>query len=392
MHKQWADMFAGTLQRRKGDHLYRSLKIIDSIEGSRIITGDSLLINFASNDYLGLTRDRRLHEAGIEASERFGSGSGASRLISGTSRLFTDFEEAVAEWLGREKVLFFNSGYHANMGLLAALSDRSTTIYCDRLNHASIYDGIALSRGAMARYGHADIQSLKSIAGKTNLKGKGICVSDAVFSMDGDRAPVVELANAAKELELLTILDEAHSIGVFGSRGSGLVQQEGCSDTIDIVMGTLGKSFGLFGAFVAAEGDVIDYLVNTCRTFIYTTAVPPYIIGAAKKALEIIQDEGRGAALLDRAEQFRKELQSRGIDTGGSASQIIPILTGTNERALALQEWYRENGIFAPAIRPPTVPEGSSRVRISLSWMHSKEEIEKLLECTFSWFKKQGEL
>ncbi|MBN2736232.1 MAG: 8-amino-7-oxononanoate synthase [Spirochaetales bacterium] len=379
MNFDWQDFFLKDKNKKQAEFQFRELKVLEENKGREIVYEGKKLINFASNDYLGLCHNQEMIEAGNEAARKWGAGSGASRLVSGTIELTREVEEGFARLVNKEEALLFNSGYSANTGILAALSDRDTFIFTDRLNHASIYDGLGLCRGQMRRYPHNDMPALKNLLEQNSSASKKIIITDSLFSMDGDKARLEELADIKEHYGALLIVDEAHSMGVFGPWGSGLVRELGLEKRVDVIIGTLGKAFGVFGAFIASSLGLKEYLVNHSRPFIFTTALPPFVLGALKKATEIIACDKRGIKLLEQAKMVREMLNQIGINTGGSESQIIPMIIGDNARAIGLMEKLLSQGYFAPAIRPPTVPLGTSRVRLSLSAFHRPGDLEGLI-------------
>jgi 8-amino-7-oxononanoate synthase len=385
----WHDVMQHHLVLKKRDSSYRTLLPIEENRERTIVYEGQELLNFASNDYLGLCHDARLVAAGCREAQRWGAGSGASRLVTGTTRATVEFEERLASWHGRERALLFNSGYHANIGVLAALASRDTVVFTDKLNHASIYDGIVLSRCVMKRYRHGDAADLESQLEKSGA-GRKIIITDAVFSMEGDLAPLMEIARLAKQHGALLIVDEAHSVGLFGPEGQGLAASLGLGDEVDIIMGTLGKSFGGCGAYIAARTEIVEYLINHARSFIFTTALPPFVIGALHAALDIIMNEKRGDQLLRRAANFLKSLQHLALDTGLSSTQIIPLIVKENGAALELMDFLRKNGVYAPAIRPPTVPQGQARIRLSLSYSHTERDLKRLHNLLEQWQIRSG--
>lgn len=390
MNKAWEDFIDQDLEERKKTNSFRSLRSIRATCGREIDLDGRKLINFASNDYLGLANDERVIEAGYSYAKRWGAGSGASRLISGTTDPVIETERRLAEWTLAGKALLFNSGYQANVGVITALADKNTVIFNDKLNHASIYDGIAMSNAKMVRYKHADAVSLEEVLEKHKDAPRKIIVTDTVFSMEGDIAPLKEIVELARKYGAMVIADEAHAFGVFGRYGRGLCITLGVQKEIDIGIGTLGKGFGVFGAFVLASGKVIDFLVNNSRSFIFTTALPPFVVGAVTEALEIIKSEPRGEFVLKKAEALRKRLMDAGVNIGRSESQIIPVITRSSEKAIHLMNHLHDNGFFCPAIRPPTVPPNSARVRLSVCYHHSEEDIERIASCIKKWMQDEG--
>ncbi len=364
--------------------------IIEETDGKFITINGKKLINFASNNYLALANDERLLEKGYKYAKEFGTGSGASRLISGTTKIFIDLEEKIAKWVKKEKALLFNSGYTANIGLLTAIADRETVIFTDKLNHASIYDGIIQSQAIMERYRHNDIEHLQSLLEKYKSYEKKIVITDAVFSMDGDIARLKEISDLKEKHDFLFIVDEAHSLGIFGEKGAGLVEKLNLTNKVDIIMGTLGKSVGVFGAFVASSKEIIQYLINFCRSFIFTTAFSPFIVGAIGQSIDIIFKENRGEKLLTKSKNLIENFKKEGINIGNTESQIIPVIVGENNLALELMNELRENNIFSPAIRPPTVQPKRARVRLSISYFHTDDDISKVFNIIKTWFKNRG--
>lgn len=378
MNKSWQARWESRLTKKRQDANLRFLRSVEKDEGGRIVFQGKEYLNFSSNDYLGLSKDPRLVESGYRLAQAWGSGTCSSRLISGNIQPMEALEKEFAAFLGSESALFFNSGYQANVGVISALADRETVIFSDRLNHASIIDGILLSRAVSERFEHASPDSLVEACEKYREAPHKILVTDAVFSMNGDLAPLADYVEIARRYNLLLIVDEAHSFGIFGKNGQGLASQLGLTPEIDVLIGTLGKALGVSGALAFGSNSLIDYLVNHCRPFIFTTASPAFVIGALMQALEIVRTEGRGQILLQRAQHFIKRLQEIGYSTLNSQSPIIPVLAGSNTQALDWMALLMERGIFAPAIRPPTVPAGTSRIRISLSYLHAAEDLERL--------------
>lgn len=341
--------------------------------------GPDGLIDVASNDYLGMRRRPALTEAAIAAVKTYGAGSGASRLLGGTTPLHAELERSLAAYTGRESALLFNSGYQLNTSLLPALATRGTRIYMDRLNHNSLYQGALASRAVVKRYQHADLGHLESLLiADAGTDMRRIIVSEAVFSMDGDIAPIDGLIALAEAHDAILVMDEAHSIGLFGEQGRGLCAGK---DRIDIVIGTFGKAFGTFGAFVACTADIRDYLVNACGGFIYTTALPPAVVGATLGALRILPYlKAERELVFEHARHLRVALMAKGIDTRGSQSPIVPAVIGSDTAALAASRKLAEAGFRAHAVRPPTVEEGTARLRFTLSAAHTREQISRLTD------------
>lgn len=385
MSKSWEIFLAAALQTKKENTSFRTLKTITHRNSGQIQENKQQMFNFGSNDYLGLAQDKRVIEAGIKAAQKWGAGSQSSRLLTGTLENTTNLEKRFANWVEKEAALLFNSGFTANIGLITALANKDTIIYSDRLNHASIYDGIMQSKAELRRYKHTAVTHLKELLEKDNESSKRkIIITEALFSMDGDIAPLAEISKLAKEYQALFIVDEAHSIGIFGKQGKGLVNSLGITTEVDILVCPLGKSFGAMGAFIAGNQKVIDFLINYSRPFIYSTALSPFLVGAIDRALSIIETENRGENLLKLAADFRRILNKQ-ISTKPSESQIIPIMVKTNEKALDLMAYLKNNNYYAPAVRPPTVPVNQARIRLSLCYFHPLSDLEKLAKLIFTW-------
>lgn len=389
MNDYWKSLLKQDLTKKKDDSLYRRLRIIGKSTGRTITLENKSLINFASNDYLGLLNNETVINSGIQAAQQWGAGSGASRLITGTSAYAHNIEQDFAAWIGKESALLYNSGYHANIGVLSALAGRDTIIYTDKLNHASIYDGIQLSRARMIRYNHNDMAHLAQLLKKHRDAPSKIIVADSVFSMEGDKADIKTIADLARTYGALTVIDEAHSFGIYGKNGAGLVAECDMMDHIDIVIGTFGKGFGSFGAIVLTSNLIREYLINNSRSFIFTTALPPFVLGAIAGAKSIIIKEQRGKTLYNRATKIINALSQAGINVHTADSQIIPVITGNNGDALSLMEYLKKEGYFSPAIRPPAVPADTARIRLSLSYAHTEEDINGLIHLLLKWHKKQ---
>lgn len=337
------------------------------------------LVNFSSNDYLGLANHPRLREAAHRAIDEFGVGSGASPLVSGHLRIHATAEQRFAEFAGLPRAILFGSGYAANLGILGAFGGRDAAIFSDELNHACLIDGARLSRGEVHRYGHCDLEAL-GVALAESKAAVRIVATDAVFSMDGDLAPLPQLLELCDRHDAWLVLDDAHGMGVVGATGRGTLEHFAiCSPRI-IYMATLGKALGGYGAFVAGDPGVIEWLVQRARTYIYSTGLPPMAAAAAIAALDlIIAEPSRVAALRSNINAFATELARAGLKATPSPTAIQPIVVGTADRALDAAACLQERGFLVPAIRPPTVPEGTSRLRVSLSAAHTREEIEALV-------------
>jgi len=351
--------------------------VLDSPQGARIVESGRALANFSSNDYLGLANHQRLRAAAIRAIEDYGVGAGASPLVSGHLRVHHRAEERFAAFADLPRALLFGSGYAANLGILAALGGPDSEVFSDQLNHACLIDGARLSRGKVTPYPHLDLEALEAhlAASRSTVR---IVATDAVFSMDGDIAPVPRLAELCDRHDAWLVLDDAHGIGVLGATGRGTLEHFGVRSPRIVYMATLGKALGGYGAFVGATPEVIEWLVQRARTYIYSTALPPMVAAAAIAALDLVDsDASLVATLRERIAQFRRACAAAGIDTP-SQSAIQPIMVGTPERALATSARLQDEGFLVPAIRPPTVPEGASRLRVSLSATHAAAEVEAL--------------
>jgi len=359
---------------------YRRLATREGALAPHIVLDGRELLHFGSNDYLGLASDPRLKAAAQAAIEQYGWGSGASPLILGHSSLHQQLAERIARFEGTEAALVFPSGFAANAGTVAALAGPGDVVFTDRNNHASLLDGCRLSRADVRPYPHADWQELKRLLCRRTNYRRRLIVTDSLFSMDGDFAPLVELVDLAERYEAMLMVDEAHATGVFGPGGRGLVEQLGVQSRVPVRVGTLSKALGGVGGFVAGSRTLVDWLVNRARPYIYSTAAPAALAAAALVAIEIVEQEPhRRTTLLDRAAWLREQLAARGWNIGRSSSQIIPIVVGEPERAVSLAAKLREQGIFVPAIRPPTVPKGESCLRVSLNFAHSEEAVGQLL-------------
>jgi 8-amino-7-oxononanoate synthase len=347
--------------------------------GTRVRVAGRELINFCSNDYLGLAQHPSLVRAQCAAAREFGAGSGAAHLISGHSLPHQRLEAELAEFTGRERALLFSTGYMANLGVLSALAQRGEVLLEDRLNHASLIDGAALSGARLVRYAHADAQA--AAARVQDFPETSLIASDGVFSMDGDLAPVRELAALARQQQAWLLIDDAHGLGVLGEHGGGVLELAGLSSLdVPLLVGTLGKAFGSFGAFVAGDAALIDYLLQRARSYIYTTALPPAVAAASSAALALARGEGwRRTRLAAHIERLRSGAAQLGFALGASATPIQPLLVGAAAAAVALSAALRAAGFWVAAIRPPTVPAGSARLRITLSAAHEEADIDALL-------------
>jgi len=371
---------AAELAAREAAQLYRRRRTIDGPQGPLLRSGGRELLSFCSNDYLGLANHPAVIAALKKGADEYGAGSGAAHLVNGHSRAHHQLEEELAAFTGRPRALLFSTGYMANLGVVSALAGAGDAVFEDRLNHASLLDAGLLSRARLSRYPHADAAALEGKLGDSKA-GEKLVLTDGVFSMDGDIAPLPALAAAAKQHEAWLMVDDAHGMGVLGESGAGSLEHFGLGiDEVPILMGTLGKGFGSFGAFVAGSEDLIEYLINTARPYIYTTATPPAVAEATRASLRLVQGEGwRRERLLALIARFRAGAGQLGLTLMDSPTPIQPLLVGSAGEALRLSEALLDKGILISAIRPPTVPEGTARLRITLSAAHSEEQVDRLL-------------
>lgn len=371
---------AAFLKKRSMDGLLRSLKSISSRTSGRITLGDKEYADFSSNDYLGLSCHPKLIASARAALDEFGAGSCASRLLSGSLALHYRLEEEVARFKHKESSLVFNSGYQANVGILSALYSRGDAIFSDKLNHASIVDGMLLSGAKIFRFFHNDPEHLDGLLKRERSKFKNaLIITETVFSMDGDRSPLKALVDLKEKYDCRIMVDEAHATGIYGKNGSGMVEEEGLSDRVDLIMGTFSKALGSFGAYIAGSKEIVDYLINTCRSFIYSTSLPPAVIAANLAALEIVAREPhRRETLLNNARFLRDGLAALGFEVRGS-SQIVPVIIGENDRVLRLAEAFQSRGYWVLPIRPPTVPQGQARLRLTVTFHHDEDMLRRLL-------------
>lgn len=365
-------IFSDKLENLINSNTFRTLKDCAPINSTRINANGKQLVNFSSNNYLGLAQHSELIQAANLATEKYGVGAVASRLITGTTPLHTELEQKLAEFKHTEAAIVFPTGYMANLGTISVIVGKGDAILCDRFNHASIFDGARLSGAKLLVFPHRDTEALKRILDKQRGKfNRNLIITDSLFSMDGDIAPLPEIVQIAKHYNCLTMVDEAHATGIFGRNGGGLIEHFGLTGQIDVTMGTLSKALGSLGGFVAGSKELIDFLVNKSKSFIYTTALPAANCAAGLKAIEIVQNEPqRRARLWKNIELLRKHTTTN--------SQILPIHIGEAKAALLASERLIEAGFLVHAIRPPTVPKGTARLRISLSSEHNQSDIERL--------------
>lgn len=367
------------LEELRAKALWRERRIVEEAQGPRLKLDGREYLSFCSNDYLGLANHPALIEAAQWGARDYGVGGAASHLISGHSAAHHRLEEALAEFVGLPRALYFSSGYMANTGVIPALVGRGDTVLSDQLNHASIIDGVRLSRASVEIYPHADLDRLEQQL-RTCSGGRKLIVSDCVFSMDGDLAPISRLTELCERYDAWLLLDDAHGFGVLGAQGRGALAHFGIQSPNIIYMGTLGKAAGVCGAFVAGQTDVIDWLIQRARTYVFTTAAPPLLACALLASLDLIaRDEWRREHLRALVARLREGLREFRWQLLPSDSAIQPLIIGDNARAMGVMQSLFAQGIWVPAIRPPTVPEGSARLRISLSAAHGLEDVERLV-------------
>jgi len=367
------------LKTREASGLLRTLKANSSRFQGKIVFDGGEYIDFSSNDYLGLSGHPKLKEAALEAIDKFGTSSSASRLMSGDTDLHHQLEHSVAEFKNKQAAIVFNSGYQANLGIISALYAKGDCIFCDRLIHASIIDGAILSGARLFRFRHNDTEHLEALLKKERKKfSNALIATESIFSMDADRAPLKELVGLKEKYNCRIFVDEAHATGIFGRHGSGVVEEEGLSLETDFVMGTFSKALGSFGAYLATSGKIVNYLVNASRSFIYSTALPAAIVASNLAAIEVIRNEPeRRKELLNKSDFLREGLRRKGFIVRG-VSQIIPVILGENSKAVNSANSLRAKGYWVMPLRPPTVPAGEARLRFSLNFYHSREDLEGL--------------
>jgi len=354
--------------------LYRKLRLISGPQGPRVLLDGRPVLLLCSNNYLGLADHPRVREAAADAAMRYGVGAGASRLVSGNMTIHRRLEEQLAEFKGTPGCVLFGSGYLANTGVVSALAREGDVVLSDALNHASIVDGCRLARAQTFVYEHCDLEHLEW--GLREADGRGsLIVTDGVFSMDGDVAPLAEIVDMAQRYDARVMVDDAHGVGAMGPGGRGSVAAAGVEDEVDVVVGTLGKSLGSYGAYACCDRTMAKYLVNTARSLIFSTALPPPAVAGAMAALELLVDQPHRVDKLQRnARLLADALADEGIETG-SDTQILPVVVGSADAAVAASERLLERGIFAQAIRPPTVADGTSRLRLAVMSSHSASEL-----------------
>ncbi len=371
---------AADLSALEARGLTRRRRVLENPQSARVTVDGRAVIAFCSNDYLGLAADPRLIAAAREGAARYGVGAGASHLILGHSTAHHALEDSLARFVRLPRALLFSTGYMANLGIVTALAGRGDAVFADKLNHASLNDAALLARAEFKRYPHGDLAALERFLAVSKARRK-LVVSDAVFSMDGDFAPVLELLKVCERHDAWLVLDDAHGFGVLGARGGGVLQHFGVASTRIIYMATLGKAAGVFGAFVAGEPDLVETLIQRARPYIYTTAAPPLLAHTLLASLEIIAAESwRRERLAQLIAQLRQELGGLQWRLTSSATPIQPLVIGANEDAMKISALLAARGLLVPAIRPPTVPPGTARLRISLSAAHTERDVGRLAQ------------
>lgn len=369
------------LKRRTAEGLLRVLRPASWRNNGRICINHREYLDFSSNDYLGLSNHPELIAEVRKAVDKFGTAGSASRLMSGDLELHHQLENKIARFKNREAALFFNSGYQANIGIISSLYGKGDCIFLDRLSHASIIDGAILSQARLMRFLHNDPGHLELLLKKERSRFKNaLIVTESIFSMDGDKAALRQLIQLKAKYNCEIFVDDAHATGIFGKSGSGISEEEDKEGKIDFIMGTFSKALGGFGAYLAASQKTVDYLVNTCRSFIYSTSLPASVIAGNLAGLEVIRNEPfRRAQLLESAEYFRRSLKDKGFQVSGE-SQIVPVIIGENLKAQRFADELQKKGYWVLPIRPPTVPSGQARLRFSLTFYHTREILSKLID------------
>ncbi|MBD3610031.1 MAG: 8-amino-7-oxononanoate synthase [Gammaproteobacteria bacterium] len=369
------------LEARRQQHLYRQRRVIAGPQQPHARIDGQEVLSFCSNDYLGLANHPRVIQAFQQAANDYGVGSGAAHLVNGHSHVHHQLEEELAAFVGRPRALLFSTGYMANIGTVNALLGRGDHVFEDRLNHASLIDAGLISQASFQRYNHADLAALANRLKKAGDSGDKLIVADAVFSMDGDLAPLPQMAQLAQEHNSWLMVDDAHGFGVLGEHGQGSLEHFGLNlQQVPILIGTLGKAMGTAGAFVAGDEDLIEYLINEARIYISTTAMPPAVAEATRTSLQLVSEESwRRAHVLALVARFRSGAQQLGLNIMPSITPIQPLLVGEADTAISASEALLQQGILVSAIRPPTVPKATARLRITFSAAHSEEDVDRLL-------------
>ncbi len=361
--------------------LLRSLNSVSSRGQGKIYFGGKEYIDFSSNDYLGLSAHPRLIAESKKAAEIFGTSNSASRLMGVDPEIYCRLEEKTAQFKHKEAALVFNSGYQANIGIVSSLYGKDDCIFLDRYSHASIIDGVTLSGAKFFRFQHNDTIHLETLLQRNRAKFKqALIITESVFSMDGDKAPLADLVGLKERYNASLMVDEAHATGIYGPNGSGWVEEAGLSESVELIMGTFSKALGSFGAYLASSKKIVNYLINTCRSFIYSTALPPAVVAVNLASIDLVKVEPkRRTVLLENARFFRDSLEAKGFKVMGD-SQIVPLLIADNFKAIEFSRKLQEKGYWVLPIRPPTVRAGLERLRFSLSYYHDKIILKQLID------------
>ena len=372
---------ADELNKIKESGLYRNLKAVESAQDTHIEIEGKTYLSFCSNNYLGLANHPSVVKAVKDAVEVYGWGAGASRLVSGNMTLHETLEKGISKFKRKEATIVFPTGYMANLGAISTLVSRGDLVVCDKLNHASIIDGCRLSGANFRVYAHRNMEKLENILKKSSKYNRILIVTDSVFSMDGDLAPLPDLVKISAKYNAMLMVDEAHGTGVFGENGRGVVEHFNLGKEVDVVMGTLSKAIGSLGGYVSSDIELISYLRNKARSFMYTTALPPAVCAASIAGIKLIQENPSMRVSLWHNVRFIKDkLRLLNINTISSESQIIPILIGDTKKAVNISKLLYESGILIPAIRPPTVPVNTSRLRMTVMSSHTQSDLERLIQ------------
>ncbi|MHC4267489.1 MAG: 8-amino-7-oxononanoate synthase [Planctomycetota bacterium] len=369
------------LENIKKEGLYRELNVVSNSQGVYLEVDGRTRLSFCSNNYLGLANNPLIVNAVKDAVEEYGWGAGASRLVSGNMTLHETLENEISLFKEKESAIVFPTGYMANIGAISSLVSKGDLVICDKLNHASIIDGCRLSGADFRVYAHCDIEKLENILKKSSNYPRKLIVTDSVFSMDGDLAPLPDIVSIASKYKAIVMVDEAHGTGVFGKKGRGVVEHFNLNKEIDIIMGTFSKAIGSLGGYVCGDVDLINFLRNKARSFIYTTALPPAVCAASIAGLKLIQKQpSLRESLWDNIRYLKDKLTLLNFNVITSESPIIPILIGDADKAVSVSKALYEKGILIPAIRPPTVPANSSRLRMTVMSTHTQDDLDKLLD------------
>ncbi len=387
-NSSWYNFFNSFLASQKKNGLYRNLKTIYSPQDVYTVINGKKCLHFSSNNYLGLANDIRLKRVASAVAKKWGTGACASPLITGHSALYQALEKKLSSFKENDSAIVFPTGYGTNVGIISSLVNQEDVILSDELNHASIIDGCRLSKAKLIIYPHKDIGFVEKILKQRPSKGKLLIVTDAVFSMDGDVAPLKELARLCEEYDALLYVDDAHGTGVLGEKGKGTLKHMGVYSRDVIQIGTFSKALGSIGGFVVGRKLIIDYLINKCRSFIYSTALPPAVLAVNKMAIEIVENDKEPRKKLNQLGNYLKTKLSRlGLTLTGDVNHIIGLIIGNVKDTLALCDFLFKNGIYIPAIRPPSVPINTSRLRISLCALHQKQHIDYFIDLLTTFFK-----